>query len=524
MKVYFNAFWSGFIEKTNSTHCGFFLELFTQLFNEPCEIGNMYDSDILCESLFGDSVLEKRKWKWSFLFSGESRLRANDDKYTIVLCCERTHKNRINCPLFVSFLYCGNHLEKINNRQEVTVQPSESVVAIISNPGGEVRNRFLNAVEQFFNVTYAGNYKNNIGVPLPYEYGTPEFYSYLSKFKFVISMENSRLDTYITEKIFHGFLGNTIPVYWGSEQIGDYFNKERFINLKNYTESDVISALNKMKELEVIKEKWVEAVNKPIFTNGECWKTIIDVIRECKAYLFQSPLFPSIRQIYFVCNKEYEAIRYERLKGIMNVLNVPDYLYTFCSPTYKNTITDTQYIRHVQTRMRELIPWRGNDLKRSELSLFLNFRAVFEDINRRYKDDSLVITFESDVVPIHEHINKLQSFFSFCKANQTKWDLIHFGYGNCKDDGEVLIKDNENILTRHKATRCADSHLWNSKAVNTFLKYMKKTEDYSEPYDHYICRFLESNPGFVHAWSNPVFFIQMTTHGGEQSQIQNDSS
>ena len=37
--------------------------------------------------------------------------------------------------------------------------------------------------------------------------------------KFIISMENSIGDTYITEKVLHGLLADTIPIYWGTNNI-----------------------------------------------------------------------------------------------------------------------------------------------------------------------------------------------------------------------------------------------------------------------------------------------------------------
>ena len=77
-------------------------------------------------------------------------------------------------------------------------------------------------------VTYAGRYKNNIGGLLIWDYNKPEFHNYVSQFKFIISMENTRYETGITEKITHGMLAQTIPIYWGSPRVNDYFNKDRF--------------------------------------------------------------------------------------------------------------------------------------------------------------------------------------------------------------------------------------------------------------------------------------------------------
>ena len=50
MKICFNGWFSGFIDKQNpGVSVDFFLELFKKVYNEDCEIGNMDDSEILCE-------------------------------------------------------------------------------------------------------------------------------------------------------------------------------------------------------------------------------------------------------------------------------------------------------------------------------------------------------------------------------------------------------------------------------------------------------------------------------------------
>ena len=174
-----------------------------------------------------------KKWKHTYLFSGESKLLCNKGNYDVVLWGERNYKNVVNVPLFIPYIYTNNFLDKLENKENITIIPPKDICVIISNSGGINRNLFLNELDKHFSVTYAGNYKNNIGGNIPYNYNTPEFINFVSNYKFIVSMENSREDTYITEKIMHGLLANTIPIYWGSTRVYDYINKDRFLNLKN---------------------------------------------------------------------------------------------------------------------------------------------------------------------------------------------------------------------------------------------------------------------------------------------------
>lgn len=49
-------------------------------------------------------------------------------------------------------------------------------------------------------------------------------------FRFSIDMENSSFDGYVSEKIFTGFLAQTIPVYFGDPNIENLINPRRFIH------------------------------------------------------------------------------------------------------------------------------------------------------------------------------------------------------------------------------------------------------------------------------------------------------
>jgi hypothetical protein len=282
MKIYFNGFWGGFLERTDPVHVGFFLELFTKVFGVSCEIGCLNESDILCESMFGDSVLNEKKWSKKMYYLGEPTKNAkNTSQYDIALWGERNHANIVNCPLFIPFLHCANKLTSPG--KNVSQVPHNSVVAIITNPTGQIRNSLLNAIEASgIQIIYAGSYKNNIGYKIPGVYGDEGFLNFVSRFKFVISMENTSEDTYITEKICTGFLAGSIPIYWGSPRITDYFNKDRIIIMDPTNPDD---AIQKIKYLDSNPTEWLSMVNQPVYTEGHPSRSLDDIAHDCKALL-----------------------------------------------------------------------------------------------------------------------------------------------------------------------------------------------------------------------------------------------
>jgi len=243
MKLFVSGFWNGFLDKTDPVHYEFFINLFEKVFQQSIEIsGNIDDCELLLESIFSNGTrLFDKEWKYTFMFHGESecnvksRLGHNMDRLLKYSCClygERNHLNVVNCPLYVPYIYCNNLIDKLQSNQMVceNPRPSKNICAIISNPNGTIRNRFLERLEKVIPIDYAGSYKNNVP-RIGGSYNTQELIDFISQYKFIVSMENSRDDTYITEKIINGFSAGIVPIYWGCERVHDYFNADRFLCL-----------------------------------------------------------------------------------------------------------------------------------------------------------------------------------------------------------------------------------------------------------------------------------------------------
>lgn len=70
---------------------------------------------------------------------------------------------------------------------------------------------------------------------------------FLSRYKFNIAFENSSSPGYITEKLTDCFLGNTVPIYWGSGGDMSPFPREAMICADNYP--DTASLVARIKEV-----------------------------------------------------------------------------------------------------------------------------------------------------------------------------------------------------------------------------------------------------------------------------------
>lgn len=62
----------------------------------------------------------------------------------------------------------------------------------------------------------------------------------LKDYMFSVTIENCQKDYYFTEKLIDCFMTGTIPIYWGCESIGDFFNINGLLIFNNINEFDEI--------------------------------------------------------------------------------------------------------------------------------------------------------------------------------------------------------------------------------------------------------------------------------------------
>ena len=88
----------------------------------------------------------------------------------------------------------------------------------------------------------------------------------MKKFKFNLAIENSSSPGYVTEKIIHSMYANSIPIYWGAEDIGKDFNTESFININNYKSDE--DAIEDIIDIYSDKDRYMDKLNQPWFVNN----------------------------------------------------------------------------------------------------------------------------------------------------------------------------------------------------------------------------------------------------------------
>jgi hypothetical protein len=267
-KVFVYGFWPGFLEKTDPFHVDFFIKLLNDIYNEEIIItNNLDDADILFNSVFkcieSDNYLNYKKWEATFLYSPEPYY--NDkylSSYTCVIGYNPTNDNYIMFPVYIPYVVFYKNL---------SFEPSKCiknnlVSAVIGNDGALDRRLFLDKLEKKMNIVYGGSYKNNIGGKLEGSWCSDNLINFYKNTKFVITMENTKIEHYITEKLINGFRAGVVPIYWGSSHISKHFNTKRFIVLEDTSESSIDAVIDRM--VNMSDEEYFRMVNEPIFNEG----------------------------------------------------------------------------------------------------------------------------------------------------------------------------------------------------------------------------------------------------------------
>jgi hypothetical protein len=271
--IYVNGFWGGFVKKTNENHIDFFEKLFlkTKLRNFKFT-SDINRANVLFESVFGNSLVNFKPWKYKIHYSGES-YNHNISNYDLVLYCSNEEKNSktVDLPLFAYYIHGNNLLDKLVNKRSIVRVPPKFCCFIVSNGASQIRNCMFEILNSYKKVDSYGLYKNNMGYRLPFGYWTEEYRNILGQYKFIICFENTKIGTYSTEKIVNPYLSGTIPIYWSSHQVHNVFNKGSMLFLENETNDGFQNLVNNIVELDNSDDKYLEFINRPVFKNMDYW-------------------------------------------------------------------------------------------------------------------------------------------------------------------------------------------------------------------------------------------------------------
>lgn len=197
-----------------------------------------------------------------FVFNKEYKLLCNNQKYSV-----KDAFNRNFCFTCIS--------------DNVTADPQ--------------RINFFIQLHQKKSIVSMGKELNTIGYVLPKRgdfpenndgiYTNPSKIQMANKFKFTLALENSCVNGYITEKITDAFIANTIPIYFGANDIKKEFNSKSFINILDFSTFD--DAINYILMINNDKTKYLNMLNETNLLH----KNYLEILKNFLINCIEGPTF-----------------------------------------------------------------------------------------------------------------------------------------------------------------------------------------------------------------------------------------
>jgi alpha(1,3/1,4) fucosyltransferase len=202
---------------------------------------------IFCDETFGTNNLKYDPNKVvKIFFTGENRRPYNYKAHHAISFDHLDGNQFYRLPLYV----LDNWVQKNNNVPDFLNMPMEYVKYedkewfcgfVAGNGASEYRNKMFHMLNEYKPVMSGGPLFNNIGGVLPRDVKSK--IDFFRKCRFSLCFENSSWPGYCTEKIMHGFIARTVPIYWGSPTVqmdfreGSYISRHDFVSDNSFMDA-----------------------------------------------------------------------------------------------------------------------------------------------------------------------------------------------------------------------------------------------------------------------------------------------
>ena len=201
--------------------------------------------------------------------TGESYYKNPDDFDINFIPLEKESKNVIIFPYASQYALTSESFDinKLIIRRDYKESKKKFCLFSVSNDNAEARIHFFNELSKYKNVDSCGRVMNNM--TCPGTWGSPDYLEFMKDYKFMICFENKSQPNYFTEKLINSYIGDTIPIYWGCQNIGDHVNLDSILYLPpNYTEKELNDLIKQIEYLDNDENAYKLKYENTFFKNG----------------------------------------------------------------------------------------------------------------------------------------------------------------------------------------------------------------------------------------------------------------
>lgn len=202
---------------------------------------------------------------WYVKLLSEMQQGRHKDTFAVI-CNDTKAENIFNIPYFILQLDgITQGFKGFTKEKNIAAVPQKFCCVVVSNAWAVARNEFYKALLKYKNIDIYGNHflanADNSKIPDSLDFTNHKLFK---EYKFVVCFENSYTNEYITEKLVEAMRGNSVPIYRGAPNTGDYFNTQSFINYDDYGSYDKMIA--KIIALDQDDERYKSFLAQPWMT------------------------------------------------------------------------------------------------------------------------------------------------------------------------------------------------------------------------------------------------------------------
>lgn len=293
IKINFSDFWHHFDKNDN---------YFIRLLSKEYVIELSDNPDFLIYSCYGNEHLEYSCLR--IFYNGEN-LRVNWNACDFAFSFDYINDERhFRLPNWIWYTDLSLLLIPKIDPEGILKDKTGFCNMVVSNPLSFKRIDFFHKLSKYKTVDSGGRHLNNIGGPVQ------DKFSFIKKYKFTISFENSSYPGYTTEKLIEPMLANSLPIYWGNTMVGKDFNTDSFINYHDFKSDneviDRIIELDKRDDLyiKMMAEPWFKMNQLPECVDNEKVLGQFEKIFNAKGKI--TPVAQTIRQHFYHFNIQFQ--------------------------------------------------------------------------------------------------------------------------------------------------------------------------------------------------------------------------
>lgn len=166
-----------------------------------------------------------------------------------------------------------------------------------------IRGDFFKQLSDYKRVESPGTYLNNTnGESVNWKDNSKT--DFQRRCKFTLCFESTKSGGFVTEKITDAFYADTIPVYFGSEEVFNIYNKDAMIYCASREDFD--ATIKRIIELDTNDEKYLEMANQPILNPNFDYQKFRADYEAFLRNIFEQPIEKAYRRSRVYVPKQHE--------------------------------------------------------------------------------------------------------------------------------------------------------------------------------------------------------------------------